>query len=66
MAGGSGSNEAKIFDSYSGQSIGTISGLTRAVYTVDVSSDNKMVAVAGGDASIRLLDLKEREKKPKE
>ena len=66
VAGGSGSNEAKIFDSYSGQSIGTISGLTRAVYTVDVSSDNKMVAVAGGDASIRLLDLKEREKKPKE
>lgn len=57
-AGGSGSNEAKVFDRASGRSIGTISGMTKGVYTLDFSPDNNLLAVAGGDASIRLLEIK--------
>jgi len=57
-AGGSGSNEAKVFDHKNANSIvGTITGLTRGVFTMDFSPDGTKVAVAGGDASIRILDL---------
>ena len=57
-AGGSGSNEAKVFDRASGKAIGTVSGMTKGVYTVDFSPDSSMLAVAGGDASVRLLEIK--------
>lgn len=57
-AGGSGSNEAKVFDHKNGDAIvGTITGLTRGVFTMDFSPDGTKVAVAGGDASIRILDV---------
>lgn len=40
-----------------------MTGLTRGVFTVDFSPDNKHVAIAGGDASIRILKIgKEKEK----
>lgn len=61
-AGGSGANEAKIFDHASNnQLVGTVTGLSRGVFTLDFSpaTDSKKVAVAGGDASIRIIDIVE-------
>ncbi|CAM9191239.1 unnamed protein product [Ectocarpus sp. 6 AP-2014] len=61
-AGGSGANEAKIFDhTANNQLVGTVTGLPRGVFTVDFSPspDAKKVAVAGGDASIRIIDIVE-------
>ena len=60
-AGGSGSNEAKIFDRASNRAIGTVSGMTKGVYTLDFSPDSKMIAVAGGDSNVRILDIQKIE-----
>ena len=46
--------------------IGTVTGLTRGVFTVDFSPDNKHVAIAGGDASIRILKIGKEKEKEKE
>jgi COMPASS component SWD3 len=57
-AGGSGANEAKVFDRLSDNAIvGTVTGLTRGVFAVDYSPDEQKLAIAGGDASIRILDI---------
>ncbi|CAM9158652.1 unnamed protein product, partial [Discosporangium mesarthrocarpum] len=57
-AGGSGANEAKIFDHKAGnQLVGTVTGLSRGVFTIDFSPADKAIAVAGGDASIRIIDI---------
>ena len=37
--------------------LGTVTGLTRGVFTVDFSPDNEHVAIAGGDSSIRILKI---------
>jgi COMPASS component SWD3 len=65
-AGGSGANEAKVFDHKSGNAlVGTVTGLSRGVFTLDFSpapdGDVKKLAVAGGDASIRIIDIIEEE-----
>lgn len=60
-AGGSGSNEAKIFDRTKGNKvIGTVAGLSKGVFTLDFNHDGSQIAVAGGDATIRLFDIQER------
>eukprot|EP00003_Mantamonas_plastica_P004554 TRINITY_DN1360_c0_g1_i10.p2 TRINITY_DN1360_c0_g1~~TRINITY_DN1360_c0_g1_i10.p2 ORF type:complete len:231 (+),score=81.46 TRINITY_DN1360_c0_g1_i10:1248-1940(+) len=59
-AGGSGANEAKVFDRHSLALIGTVAGMSNGVYTVDFSEDNKMLAVAGGDNAVRVLDIKNK------
>lgn len=61
-AGGSGLNEAKIFDHQNGNEvIGTITGLQRGVFAIDfspdASSNNQVVAIAGGDSSVRILEI---------
>ena len=57
-AGGSGLNEAKIFDHKNGDKVvGTITGLSRGVFAIDFSPENDNVAIAGGDASIRILNI---------
>jgi COMPASS component SWD3 len=57
-AGGSGANEAKVFDRLSGNAIvGTVTGMTRGVFAVDFAPDDQKLAIAGGDASIRILDV---------
>ncbi|CAM9233946.1 unnamed protein product, partial [Sphacelaria rigidula] len=59
-AGGSGANEAKIFDHVArNQLVGTVTGLSRGVFTLDFcpKGDSKKVAVAGGDASVRIIDI---------
>lgn len=61
-AGGSGANEAKVFDRKNNNAIvGTVTGLTRGVFTADFSPDAQKLAIAGGDASIRILDIVAKE-----
>lgn len=58
VAGGSGANEAKLFDRTHGhQTFGTILGMNRACYTVDCSSSGQLVAVAGGDGCVRVMSV---------
>ena len=60
-AGGSGSNEAKVFDRTAGNKlVGTVSGLSRAVFTVDFDHMDRKLAVAGGDTAIRILQIETR------
>ena len=57
-AGGSGLNEAKVFDHHNANAVvGTITGLARGIFTLDFSPDGQKIAVAGGDCSIRILDI---------
>jgi len=57
-AGGSGANEARVFDCNNGNScIGSITGLSRGIFTVDWSSCEDKFACAGGDASIRIVNV---------
>lgn len=56
-AGGSGANEAKVFDRSNGNKIvGTVAGLSRAIFSVDWGIDNSL-AIAGGDHSIRICQV---------
>jgi len=57
-AGGSGANEARVFDSDNGHAlVGVVAGLDRGVFTLDFAPDGKRLAVAGGDNAIRVLDV---------
>ena len=57
-AGGSGANEARVFDVQNNNAcVGSITGLPRGIFTVDWSPTESKVAVAGGDATIRLIDV---------
>ncbi len=56
-AGGSGANEAKVFDRTNKNAVvGTITGLSRAVFTVDWGLENEL-AIAGGDNTIRVCQV---------
>lgn len=60
-AGGSGSNEAKVFDRLMDNTIvGTVTGMSRGVFALDFSPEEQKIAIAGGDASIRILDIEGR------
>lgn len=60
-AGGSGTNEAKVFDHHRNNSVvGTVTGLSRGVFTLDFAPDCQKIAIAGGDSSIRILDIVEK------
>ena len=57
-AGGSGKNEAKIFDRKNNYAtVGTVAGLSRGVYSLDFNSDGSKFVVAGGDATIRIFNI---------
>lgn len=57
-AGGSGANEAKVFDRTAGGGVvGNILGLSRACYSVDFSNQGNMLAVAGGDGCVRVVNI---------
>jgi len=61
-AGGSGANEAKIFDTTKGNAVvGTVTGMTRGIFALDFSPECQKVAIAGGDSSIRILDIVKKE-----
>lgn len=58
VAGGSGANEAKLFDRQNGNAaFGTVMGMSRACYSVDFSNDASMVAVSGGDGCVRVVNV---------
>lgn len=57
-AGGSGSNEVKVFDHHNNNAVvGTITGLSRGVFTLDFSPENQKLAMGGGDSTIRIFDV---------
>ncbi|KAF0691911.1 Aste57867_16950 [Aphanomyces stellatus] len=56
-AGGSGSNEGKVFNHDSNKLIGTVAGLSRGVFTLDFSPTGDKLALAGADAAIRIIDI---------
>jgi len=55
-AGGSGSNELRLFDLQSRAAIGRLM-LPRGVYGVDFAHNGTMLAVAGGDSAVRVLSV---------
>jgi COMPASS component SWD3 len=58
VAGGSGCNEVKIFDSVNGfQPVAQIKELSRAVFSLDFSNNNDMFAMGGGDGVVRVFNL---------
>ena len=63
-AGGSGANEARVFDRLAGGGetalVGTVAGLARGVFTVDWSPTQDKVAIGAGDGTIRILEVAER------
>lgn len=62
-AGGSSKNEAKIFDRTVGNAlVGTVAGLSRGVYSIDFNHDGSKFVVAGGDATVRLFSIQDRNK----
>lgn len=57
-AGGSGANEAKIFDHATGNAlVGTVTGLGRGVFSIDFSPDREKIAIGSGDHCIRIVDV---------
>ena len=60
-AGGSGSNEARIFDTSKGNAlVGVVKGFEKAVYTSHFSPCGNKVALAGGDSKIHTFSISER------
>lgn len=58
VAGGAGSNEAKIFDGGNYfQPCATITDLSRAVFTVDFNNGGDMLAIGGGDGVVRCFNI---------
>jgi len=61
--GSSGTNEARVFDLESGGScVGVVGGMSRAVFATDWSPVENKLAVAGGDASVRFVNVVEKAK----
>lgn len=57
VAGGSGSNEAKLFDRNKNYQVFSTIPAPKACYTVDISPDGTMAAVSGGDSCVRIMNL---------
>jgi len=53
-AGGSGSNEVRLFSRSSLEPVGAVK-LTKGAYSVDFSADSNMLAIAAGDQSARVV-----------
>jgi len=74
VAGGSGANEARVFDRYAGTMtshggctqaggtalVGTVTGMARGVFSADWSPVADKVAVGTGDGTVRILDVVDR------
>ena len=57
VAGGAVANEARIFEVSSFNPVATVSGLSRAVYTIDWNNAGDMIAMAGGDGVVRCFNV---------
>ena len=61
-AGGSGANEAKVFEHGNNNAVvGTVTGLSKGIFSLDFSPDGQKFAIGGGDSSIRILDIVPKE-----
>eukprot|EP00002_Diphylleia_rotans_P039847 TRINITY_DN9346_c0_g1_i1.p1 TRINITY_DN9346_c0_g1~~TRINITY_DN9346_c0_g1_i1.p1 ORF type:complete len:348 (+),score=62.37 TRINITY_DN9346_c0_g1_i1:52-1095(+) len=57
-AGGSGSNEAKLFDRRSGMVVGRTQIMAGSIYCLDFDPEAKRLVVAGGFGNISMFDVK--------
>eukprot|EP00002_Diphylleia_rotans_P003676 TRINITY_DN12561_c0_g1_i1.p1 TRINITY_DN12561_c0_g1~~TRINITY_DN12561_c0_g1_i1.p1 ORF type:complete len:289 (-),score=47.45 TRINITY_DN12561_c0_g1_i1:326-1192(-) len=57
FAAGSGTNEARIYDKKTSMHLGTVSGISKSIYAMDLDPGNKLLAVAGGDGYVRIASL---------
>lgn len=58
-AGGSNANEAKLYDHHdNNRLIASVTGLSRAVFSLDFSPDGSKLLLAGADSCIRVYDIK--------
>ncbi|KAJ3260471.1 hypothetical protein HK103_000613 [Boothiomyces macroporosus] len=60
LAGGSGLNEVRLFSTESFRVVGSVEHLNCAVYTVAISNDDNLIALAGGGKMVMLLELDEQ------
>jgi len=58
LAGGSGANEARVYERESGELRGVMKGMQQGVYSLDCHPSMSQVAVASGDGAVRLYDYK--------
>jgi COMPASS component SWD3 len=66
VAGGSGANEARVFDRSTGFSVvGAIQGFSSAVVSVDFCEEEDWVAVASKDSTIRIFEVEDSSNKSK-
>jgi len=56
LAGGSGANEARVYERESGELRGVIKGMAQGVYSLDCHPAMSQVAVASGDGTVRLIN----------
>jgi len=56
MAGGSGSNEARLLERSSGKVLGSLRGMKQGVYSVDFHPLTSQVAISSGDGTIRVVN----------
>jgi len=66
LAGGSGTNEARLYDLLQDTKVtptvlATMKGLSKACYSVDFSNQGDMCAISGGDGIVRVIDIFKRE-----
>eukprot|EP00916_Digyalum_oweni_P018905 GHVL01031539.1.p1 GENE.GHVL01031539.1~~GHVL01031539.1.p1 ORF type:complete len:342 (-),score=41.73 GHVL01031539.1:1480-2505(-) len=59
IAGGSGNNEAKLFErtNHKISAFGTVMGVTSGCFSVDFSNNSTMAAVSGADGTVRVVNL---------
>ena len=61
--GGSGGNEARVYDvSSKNACVGVAREFTRAVFTCDWSPTEDKLAVAGGDATVKFINVVQKSK----
>lgn len=56
IACGSSSNEFKIFDTNSHETIASVTGIKKPIYSVDVSTSNNLIAFGTSDGRINVLE----------
>jgi len=57
LAGGSGRNEVRLFDTDTGNLVCAIGDLEKSVLTMDYSKSRESFAFGSSDASLRIMDV---------
>lgn len=66
LAGGSGTNEARMYDLLQDTKVtptvlAYFKGFAKGCFTVDFSNQGDMCALSGGDGKVRIIDIQKRE-----